>query len=155
MKKVFVILACGIPVLVCAALIVGCLAPPAAPQLRSLPHIERTEVVERVIDGDTIVLEGGERVRLDGINTPEIGRNEEPGGVEAKDFVENFCPPGTEVGLDVNDLGPKDRYGRTIAVVYVKVDNIWVNLNAEILRAGHAEIMIIPPSEFNPYDWIN
>jgi micrococcal nuclease len=90
---------------------------------------------------------------LVGINTPEIGPNEEPGGVEAKEFVEDLCPPGTEIGLDVDDLELKDHYGRTLAVVYVRVDDIWVNLNAELLRGGYAEVMFIPPSEFNPYEW--
>lgn len=154
MRKVFLIFACAAVGLICAIIVVGC-STLCGRRLRNLPRIERTEVVERVIDGDTIVLEGGERVRLDGIDAPEIGRNGEPDGVEAKEFVEKFCPSGTEVGLDVDDLKPKDRYGRTIAVVYVKVDNIWINLNAELLRAGHAEVMVIPPSEFNPYEWIN
>jgi micrococcal nuclease len=147
------ILVCGIVVLVCAALVVGYLTLCPTQQLQGLPHIERTEIVDRVIDGDTIVLQGGEKVRLDGINTPEIGPNEGPGGVEAKEFVENLCPPGTEVGLDVDDLELKDHYGRTPAIVYVEVDGAWVNLNAELLRVGYAEVMFIPPSEFNPYEW--
>jgi len=111
--------------------------------------------MDRVIDGDTIVLQGGEKVRLDGINTPEIRPNEEPGGMEAKEFVENLCLPGTEIGLDVDDLCPTDYYGRILAVVYLKVDGVWVNLNVKLLREGYAEVMFIPPSEFNPYEWTN
>jgi micrococcal nuclease len=155
MKKVFVILACGIVALTCAVLVVGYSTLPSTQQLQGQPHIERTEVVGRVIDGDTIVLQGGEKVRLDGINTPEIGPNEEPGGAEAKEFVENLCQPETEISLDVDDLCPTDLYGRILAVVYLNIDGVWVNLNAEFLRGGYAEVMFISPSEFNPYEWTN
>ena len=155
MKKVFLILACGIVVLVCAALVVEYLTSSPIQHLQGSPHIERTEIVERVIDGDTIVLQGGEKVRLCGINTPEIPPHEEPGGIEAKEFVENLCPPGTEIGLDVDDLCPTDYYGRTLAVVYLKVDDVWTNLNVKLLHGGYAEVLFIPPSEFNPYEWEN
>lgn len=121
----------------------------------SQPYIERTATVSYVIDGDTITLQGGEKVRLVGIDTPEVLPHEEPGGREAKEFIETLCPPGTQIGLNVDDLDPTDRYGRTLAVVYVKIDGSWTNLNAELLRKGHAEILFIPPSEFNPYKWVS
>jgi len=41
--------------------------------------------------------------------------------------------------------------GRTLAIVYVNVDGSWVSLNMELLRKGYAEVLYIPPSEFNPY----
>ena len=106
----------------------------------------------QVMDGDTIVI-GNERVRLVGIDTPELNPTPEPGSLEAKQFVEELCLE-KEVGLDVDDLEPKDKYGRTLAIVYVDVDGSWVNLNAELLRGGLAEILYIPPSEFNPYRWL-
>ena len=109
--------------------------------------------MDRVVDGDTIYLESGEKVRMVGVNTPEIHPTAEPGGLEAKEFTENVCQPGTEIGLNVDDLEPKDKYGRTLAIVYVRIDEDWVNLNAELLRRGLAEVLYIPPSEFNPYAW--
>ena len=118
----------------------------------SQPNIERRGMVTQVMDGDTIVI-GNERVRLVGIDTPELHPTPEPGALEAKQFVEELCH-GKEVGLDVDDLESEDRYGRTLAIVYVDMDNNWVNLNAELLRRGLAEILYIPPSEFNPYRWI-
>lgn len=152
MKKIFVMSTCGIVVLMCAALLAGYLT--SSPTLRQdQPNIEQMETVDYVVDGDTIRLLSGKTVRLVGINTPEIHQLEELGGVKAKEFVENICPPETEIGLDVDDLDSTDHYGRIIAVVYVNVDGSWVNLNAELLRSGHAEIMFIPPSEFNPYEW--
>ena len=116
------------------------------------PHIERRGIVTQVLDGDTIVI-GNERVRFVGIDTPELHPAPEPGAIEAKQFVEELCF-GKEVGLDVDDLESKDTYGRTLAIVYVDMDGSWVNLNAELLRRGLAEILYIPPSEFNPYSWI-
>jgi len=47
-----------------------------------------------------------------------------------------------------------DKYNRILAVVYVNVNGTWINLNAELLKKGYADIMYIPPSEFNPYEWI-
>lgn len=116
-------------------------------------YIERTATVSYVVDGDTIYLQGGEKVRLVGVNTPELGPPAENGAVEAKEFAENLCPTGTQIGLNVDDLDPTDKYGRTLAVVYVEIDGVWTNLNAELLQRGLAEIMFIPPSEFNPYEW--
>jgi micrococcal nuclease len=117
-------------------------------------NIERLETVERVLDGDTIVLSGGERVRFVGVDAPELHPTPQPGAIEAKEFVEGFCRPGSVVGLDVDDLRPRDKYGRTLAVVYVRVENSWVNLNAELLRRGLAEVLHLSPSEFNPYRWV-
>jgi micrococcal nuclease len=42
-----------------------------------------------------------------------------------------------------------------MAVIYVKVGGSWTTLNAELLRNGLAEMMFIPPSEFNPYGWMS
>lgn len=98
-----------------------------------------------VVDGDTIDVEGVGRIRLVGVNTPERGQ---PGYREAKDFVKSMCL-GRTVQLDIDDAKRHDKYGRVLAVVYVD----GVNLNRELLRRGYAEVMYIPPSEFNPYGW--
>ncbi|MDI6701548.1 MULTISPECIES: thermonuclease family protein [Methanothermobacter] len=98
-----------------------------------------------VVDGDTIDVEGVGRIRFVGVNTPERGQS---GYREAKDFVKSSCL-GRTVQLDIDDARRHDKYGRVLAVVYVD----GVNLNRELLRRGYAEVMYIPPSEFNPYEW--
>lgn len=98
-----------------------------------------------VIDGDTIDVEGVGRIRFVGVNTPERGQQ---GYKEAKDFVKSLCLYKT-VHLDIDDAKHYDKYGRVLAVVYA--GNI--NVNAELLKRGYAEVMYIPPSEFNPYYW--
>lgn len=123
-------------------------AYPQAP----MPHIEGWGLVTQVIDGDTVVVDN-KRIRLVGINAPEFYPVPEPGAIDAMQFLEELCL-GKEVGLDIDDLRPRDKYGRTLAVVYVNADNSWVNLNAELLRRGYAEVLHLPPSEFNPYRWI-
>jgi len=98
-----------------------------------------------VVDGDTIDVEGVGRIRLVGVNTPERG---ESGYQEAKDFVSKKCL-GKTIYLDIDDKKNYDKYGRVLAVVYV--DNL--NINQQLLKLHYAEVLYIPPSEFNPYSW--
>lgn len=98
-----------------------------------------------VVDGDTVDVDGVGRIRFVGVNTPERG---ESGYQEAKDYVKNMCL-GKTVYLDIDDEKHYDKYGRVLAVIYVD----GVNLNAELLKRGYAEVMYIPPSEFDPYSW--
>lgn len=100
-----------------------------------------------VVDGDTIDVDGVGRIRFVGVNTPERGQ---PGYQEAKDFVSSLCL-GKTVSLDIDDAKHYDKYGRVLAVVYSGDTNV----NAELLKRGYAEVMYIPPSEFNPYSWAN
>lgn len=108
-------------------------------------HVEVRSVCTKVVDGDTIYLANGEKIRLVGVNTPERGVQ---GYKSAKNFVKLLCL-NKEVGVDVDDAKHKDKYNRTLGVVIV--DN--KNLNEMLLKEGLAEIMYIPPSEFSPYSW--
>jgi len=94
-------------------------------------NLRRSEesVVVRVIDGDTFVLDNGEKVRLLGINAPEKGQRCYDEATNAlKDLVE-----GKKVRLE-KDKVDRDVYGRLLR--YVFVDNTFVN--AELLRQGYA-----------------
>jgi micrococcal nuclease len=89
--------------------------------------------VERVIDGDTIVLEGHVRVRLIGVDTPETKHPHkpiEPLGPEATEFTRSQVED-RDVTLQF-DRERRDRYGRVLAYVYVDGKL----LNEEIIRAG-------------------
>jgi micrococcal nuclease len=115
----------------------------------------RNGTVTYVVDGDTIDISPVERayiqrIRLVGVDTPD---KDEPGYEAAKSFVNEKCL-GKEVYFDVDDCKQYDEYHRILAVVYVNVNGTWINLNAELLKEGYAEIMYIPPSEFNPHVWI-
>ena len=118
---------------------------PGGSPVASGTEFEYLGEVTRIIDGDTMVVDGI-RVRLVGIDTPERG---EAGYSEAAEFLRSLCPPGSAAGLDIDDWEPRDKYGRTLAVVRCR----GVHVNRELLRRGHAEVMFIRPSEFNPYSW--
>jgi len=103
--------------------------------------------VVSVIDGDTLDVTGIGRIRLVGVNTPE---KDQEGYQEALDFLENTCL-GKTVSVDIDDECPEDSYGRILGVVYME----GTNLNAQLLRSGHAEILYLPPSEFDPSQWLD
>ncbi|HOE82907.1 MAG TPA: thermonuclease family protein [Myxococcota bacterium] len=72
--------------------------------------------VSYVIDGDTLELENGERVRILGINAPELGRPYECGAQEALALLEDLSLRKT-VHLTY-EADCRDRYGRLLAHVY-------------------------------------
>jgi micrococcal nuclease len=108
-------------------LLVGCSAPP------------ETAKVIQVIDGDTITIEGGYRVRYIGIDTPEVHPVPEAYGTEAWQ-VNRQLVEGKEVRLE-RDVSETDKYGRLLRYVYV--DDVFVN--AELVRQGLAEAKAYPP----------
>jgi len=113
--------------------------------------------VKRAIDGDTLVLENGERVRLIGIDTPEMHESKklykdaerskedittiQKLGRRSYEFTKNLVE-GKRVSLEF-DVERYDRYKRLLAYVYLK-DGTFVN--AEIVRQGYASLLTIPPN---------
>jgi len=98
---------------------------------------ENAVLVTHVIDGDTVEIEGGYRVRYIGIDTPEKG---EPYYWEASEANRNLVE-GKKVRLE-KDVENKDKYGRLLR--YVWVDNMMVN--AELVRLGYAYSYSYPPN---------
>lgn len=91
--------------------------------------------VQRVVDGDTIVLAGGERVRLIGVDTPETKHPRKPVecyGKEASAFTKSTVE-GKSVTLEF-ESNRTDRYGRTLAYVYLQDGTL---LNQEIIQQGY------------------
>lgn len=107
----------------------------------------RSAVVERVIDGDTVVLEGGERVRYLLIDTPEIsGAEPECYGIEAMQFNADLVD-GKEIELTY-DEECRDRFGRLLA--YVKVNDR--SVNHLLVERGFACVLHIPPNGADTVD---
>jgi micrococcal nuclease len=98
--------------------------------------------VERIIDGDTVVVAGGERVRFIGVDTPEVNQDA-CFAAEATAFTRSLIPVGTGVRL-VYDVERTDRYGRTLAYIYRTADGLFVN--AQLVSEGFAQILTIPPN---------
>jgi micrococcal nuclease len=94
-------------------------------------------VVKKVIDGDTIVVAGGERVRYIGIDTPEVG---EPLYKEAK-HRNRALVAGKKVTIEVCTKERRDSYGRVLAWVYID----GMDAGGILLREGLAMTLTIPP----------
>jgi len=71
--------------------------------------------VRRVIDGDTIELDDGQRVRMIGVDAPETGQ---PGAAEATQFIKGKAQ-GKEVWLE-SDENDEDAYGRLRRYVWLQ-----------------------------------
>ena len=95
--------------------------------------------VIEVIDGDTIIIEGGQRVRYIGIETPEIRPEAEDFGIEAWQANRRLVE-GKRVRLE-KDVSETDKYGRLLRYVYI--NDIFVN--AELVKEGLAEAIAYPP----------
>ncbi|WP_090331010.1 thermonuclease family protein [Nitrosomonas sp. Nm51] len=104
-------------------------------------HLHR---VKKVYDGDTLVLENGKRVRLLGVNTPEIEsrhRAGEPGGKLAKTWLQKRLQ-GRKVYLEY-DLEKQDKYRRLLAHVFLPDGK---HINLELIKNGLAFVSIMPPN---------
>jgi micrococcal nuclease len=92
-------------------------------------------LVTRAVDGDTIVLANNDRVRLIGVDTPELHHPRKPVqfyAEEAYQFTQKIVE-GKTVRLEY-DWQRRDRYGRLLAYVYLPDGTF---LNAELIRQGY------------------
>ena len=133
--------------LVRALLLTAVLVAPACRD--GAPGPPGSATVVRVVDGDTLVarVQGAdERVRLIGIDTPEThgpGGLRECFGQEATRHLEELLPARTPVTL-VRDVEERDRYGRLLAYVYRRSDDLFVNM--AMARDGFAAPLTIAPN---------
>jgi micrococcal nuclease len=109
--------------------------------------------IKRVVDGDTFLLVNGERVRLIGVDTPEVHESDKLQrdaertqtdietirrlGRKSSAFVKKMVR-GKRVRMEYDQanaaIGHRDRYGRTLAYVFLEDGTF---LNAEIVRQGY------------------
>jgi hypothetical protein len=95
-------------------------------------------------DGDTVELEDGRKIRLLGINTPEVEHKDkmtEAGGEDAKAWLINKLQHA-RVRLEF-DVEKTDKYGRTLAYLFSENKE---HINLSLVKAGLATISIYPPN---------
>lgn len=97
--------------------------------------------VARVIDGDTVELDDGRRVRYLLVDTPEsTGGKHDCYGSEAADFNRSLVE-GKAIGLEYDEVC-EDDYGRLLAYVTVAGREV----NALLVERGFACVLQIPPN---------
>ncbi len=114
---------------------------------------ERVQVTH-VWDGDTLILTARRKLRVIGIDTPELGgpdrdqegRSPQPLAVEARDRLRKLLGrEGYAVSLRY-DKQREDRYGRLLAHVYTVTD---INIGAWLLEQGLGTTLTVPPNLWN------
>lgn len=109
--------------------------------------------VHYVVDGDTFnaMIDGHDtRIRIIGVDTPESVSSEEadntPEGEKAAAFLAGLLPEGTSVWLEYG-TEKIDRYGRTLAYVYLSeaggIDNM---VETRLLANGIARCLPVEPN---------
>lgn len=112
-------------------------------------RIDAWAEVRSVLDGDTVSLSDGRRIRMVGVNAPEVGRDDrpaEPFATAARRALEGLAGPGSRVGLRY-DAERQDPHGRTLAHVFLPDGT---NVQRELLARGLAASIVVPP---NAWGW--
>lgn len=107
--------------------------------------------VSRVVDGDTVELSDGSKVRLIGVNTPESTTRHEKYGKEASNYTTSKLS-GKRVYLQ-KDVSETDRYGRLLRIIWLDIPTDDMNekeirtkmFNADLVINGYAEPSTYPP----------
>jgi micrococcal nuclease len=118
--------------------------------------------INRVIDGDTVVLRDGRTVRLLNVDTPETKKPDTPimcFGKEASEFTKALIE-GQDVTI-VSDKEDLDKYGRSLRFIFLKgrnTDDINQSVNALLIQKGFARSVAYNPNdtyekEFNGYQF--
>ena len=109
--------------------------------------------LERVVDGDTIIVHDPDnnrlRVRLTGINAPESVHEDESKNTEegrqASKFMKELLEDVDVVYLEY-DEAQFDQYERTLAYVWIDIDGTYVMVNEILLATDYAEPVYIKPN---------
>ncbi len=96
-------------------------------------------LVTRVVDGDTIEVETGDKVRYLLVDAPEMP--DSCYASEAAEFNASLVE-GREVSLAYDEAGCRDRYGRLLAYVFVDGQEV----NRFLVEQGYACVYVLPPA---------
>ena len=111
----------------------------------STEQYDETSIVNFINDGDTLRLNDGRKIRLIGINTPELshdGKAAEPFALEARNALKSLFKKDKSIAL-VHGKDRQDRYGRLLAHAFLSDGQ---NIQAILLKQGYANAIMIPPN---------
>jgi micrococcal nuclease len=135
----------------------GCIqtGEPSSPLVPGQPaaSAEGTGTVTGITDGDTLRLEvdGVElRVRLVGIDTPEVYPDVECFGPEAEDALAALAPRGSTLSY-AYDQDPRDQYDRELMYLFT-ADGTFINF--ELVAQGYAEALVVQPNDLYYDDFL-
>lgn len=100
--------------------------------------------VGEIFDGDTFRTTRGERIRLLGINTPEVMHDSQPAQPWSQEAKQRLQALIAHRNVELRgDTEKRDRYGRTLAQVYLR-DGTWVN--RQLIAEGLAQVYTFAPN---------
>ena len=115
------------------------------------PSYTYRAIVVSVYDGDTITVDVDcgfgvwlkkQKIRLAGINTPEVRGDERDEGLEARDALRAMLPGGRGIVISTSK-DKRGKYGRWIAEIYYPTysgdEPLWVNANEMLVMRGLAK----------------
>lgn len=109
-------------------------------------NFDQQGTVHYVIDGDTVILGDGRKIRLIGIDTPELGhagRPDQPFARQARDYLITLLHGHQDRIYLHYDQVRLDSYQRTLAHLFFADGT---NIEALILARGLATPLVIPPN---------
>lgn len=107
------------------------------------PPPQAAQVVQ-VVDGDTVVLAGGAKVRVLGIDAPEMERDGRPADFLAHQAKAALTDLTLNRTVDLSyDRLRYDHYGRLLAYLFLPDSTL---VNAELVRRGLARVYLISPN---------
>ncbi len=102
-------------------------------------------IVKSVYDGDTCTVDidlglntwiKGEKLRLFGINAPELRGSERPEGLKSRDYLRSLID-GKNILIETY-RDKRGKYGRYLAVIYIYRQDAWLNVNEDLVSNGFA-----------------
>ena len=120
---------------------VPCLTPE-----QQLSSVDEWAIVSKIIDGDTLHLNDGRKIRLIGINTPELGRRgkaSQPFARKAYHALSNLLKNSKKIGLSY-DKDKKDPYKRLLAYITLTDGR---SVERILLSKGLAHSIVVPPND--------
>lgn len=124
----------------------SCIPSVAAAQPCAADRIDERVRISFVQDGDTLMLQDGRRLRLIGINTPELGqrdRGPQPGAIAARDRLRQLVFANRQQLQLRYDQERHDRYGRLLAHAFFTDGG---NVVEQLLSEGAGAQLVVPPN---------